>query len=143
MEFMREALEAGTSREVVSAILMGMVRATAADGEHPSGCMSMNGALACSAAADPIKEETLRRRKIFEGELARRLEGAHRQGDLPKEVDPIALAGFVMTVAAGIAFQAGTGVSGASLRATVDLALRAWPCGEPASDRPEVHKVSA
>ena len=143
MGFMREALEAATSRQVAAGILLGMVRATAADGEHPPGCMSMNGALACSAAADPIKEETLRRRKVFEGELASRLERAHLEGDLPKDVDPTALAGFVMMVAAGIAFQASTGVSGASLRTIAELALRAWPSGEPARDRTAVHKVSA
>ena len=134
MGFMRDALGARTARETVELILLGMVRATAADGAHPPGCMSMNGALACSAAADPIKEEVLRRRKIFEGELARRLERARAEGDLPADGDPQALAGFVMAVASGIAFQAASGVGGASLRTTAGLALRAWPAGEPAPD---------
>lgn len=125
--FMREALRAGTSREVASCILLGMVRATAADGAHPPGCLSMNGALACSAAADPIKAETLRRRTIFEGELALRLERARAEGDLPADADPAALASFVMTVGSGIAFQGGTGVAGEALRGTVALVLRAWP----------------
>ena len=137
MGFMREALEADTSRAVVAGILLGMVCSTTADGEHPPGCMSMNGALACSAAADPIRDETLRRRKIFEGELARRLERARATGDLPADSDPRALASFVMTVASGIAFQAASGVSGASLRAAAELALRAWPTATA------VHKLSA
>ncbi len=127
MGFMREALEADTSRAVVAGILLGMVCSTTADGEHPPGCMSMNGALACSAAADPIRDETLRRRKIFEGELACRLERARAPGDLPADSDPQALASFVMTVASGIAYQASSGVSGASLRTAAELALRAWP----------------
>ncbi len=89
MGFMREALEAGSSREVAAGILHGMVGASASDGEHPPGCMSVNGALACSAAADPIKEETTRRRKVFEGDLARRLERDRARGDLPADSDPI------------------------------------------------------
>lgn len=142
MGFMREALEVGTSREVASSILLGMVHATTAEGEHPPGCMSVNGALACSAAADPIKEETTRRRKIFEGDLACRLERDHANGDLPADSDPQALASFVMTVASGIAYQAASGASGALLRATAELALKAWPA--PASAlRTAAHKISA
>ena len=132
MGFMREALGAASSREVASAILLGTVCATAADGEHPSGCMSMNGALACSAAADPIKEETLRRRTIFEGELTRRLERARAEGDLPGDSDPAALASFIMTVSSGIAFRGGSGVPSAALRVTAEMALRSWPDSETA-----------
>ncbi len=139
MGFMREALEAATSREVVAAILLGMVRSTTADGQHPPGCMSLNGARACSAAADPIKEETLRPCKIFEGQLARRLDRALAAGDLLPGSDPDALASFVMTVASGIAFQAASGVSGASLRTSAELALRAWPATPSAAS----HKLSA
>lgn len=138
MGFMREALEAPTSREVAAGILHGMVRSTTADGEHPPGCMSLNGALACSAAADPIKEETLRRRTILEGDLACRLERDRAGGDLPADSDPAALASFVMTVASGIAYQAASGVGGASLRTTADLALRAWPgAGDQAPFAPQ------
>lgn len=139
MGFMREALEAATSREVVAAILLGMVRSTTADGDHPPGCMSLNGALACSAAADPIKEETLRRRNIFEGQLALRLERALAAGDLPPGSDPRSLASFVMTVSSGIAYQATSGVSAASLRSSAELALRAWPAAPSAAS----HKLSA
>ena len=118
MGFMREALKAATSREAVAGILYGMVQATTSNGAHPPGCMSLNGALACSVAADPIKEETLRRRKMMEDELGDRLERDRVGGDLPVDIDPTALASFVMTVASGIAYQAASGVSGASLRTT-------------------------
>ncbi len=141
MGFMREALTAGTSREVASAILFGMVRASASDGEHPPGCMSVNGALACSAAADPIKEETTRRRKIFEGHLARRLGGDRANGDLPADSDPQALASFLMTMASGIAYQAASGASAASLRTTAELAMKAWPAA--AAARTAAHQISA
>ena len=142
MGFMREALEVGTSREIASLILLGMVQATTAEGEHPPGCMSVNGALACSAAADPIKEETTRRRKIFEGDLASRLERNRAEGDLPADSDPQALASFVMTVASGIAYQAASGASAASLRTTAELALKAWPAASATSGT-AAHKTFA
>lgn len=138
MGFMREALAAGSSREAAAGILLGTVGATASDGEHPPGCMSLNGALACSVAADPIKAETLRRREILERDLARRLARDRDVGDLPPDSDPLALASFVMTVAAGIAYQAASGVSGASLRTTAELALASWPTAH----RSGVGKVS-
>lgn len=127
MGFMREALAAESSRDVAAAILFGMVHATATDGEHPPGCMSVNGALACSAAADAIKAETLQRRRRFEGELARRLARAREEGELPPQSDPVALSGFVMAVASGIAFQAAAGASSVALKSTAELALEAWP----------------
>ena len=139
MGFMREALAAGSSREAAAGILLGMVHATTSDGEHPPGCMSLNGALACSVAADPIKAETLRRRGLVEGDLARRLARDRDSGDLPADSDPSALASFVMTVAAGIAYQAASGVSGASLRTTAELALASWPTAH----RSATGKVSA
>ena len=89
MGFMREALAAGSSREAAAGILLGMVHATTSDGEHPPGCMSLNGALACSVAADPIKAETLRRRGLVEGDLARRLARDRDVGDLPADSDPL------------------------------------------------------
>ena len=82
MGFMREALAASGSRAVAAAILIGTAHATAADGEHPAGCLSISGALACSAAAEPIKVEVLRRRRLFEGDLAKRFERACEDGDL-------------------------------------------------------------
>ena len=135
MGFMREALAAPSSREVAALILFGTAGATAADGEHPAGCLSISGALACAAAAEPIKAEVVRRRRLFEGELARRFERALEEGDLAPGGDPAALASFVMTVSCGIAFQAGSGAPHATLRSTAELALAAWPAERPA-DRP-------
>lgn len=138
MSFMRDALRAGSSRQVAGDILDGMVSCTTAEGEHPPGCMSMNGALACSAAADPIKAETARRRRLFEDELVRRFERDKTRGDLPHDSDPAALAGFVMTLASGIGYQAASGVPASALRTSVDLAMRVWPNGPASSpSRPD------
>lgn len=126
MGFSREALEEPTSLAVVTRILTGFVD-MATDCQHPLGCMGTNGALACSVAADPIKEEVVRRRASFEAALTRRLESAQADGDLPAAENPADLARFVMTVASGIAVLASGGASGDALKRAAEVALRAWP----------------
>ena len=135
MGFLRDALGRPTAREAALAVLLGMAGATAADagiaGEHPAGCLSVSGTLACSVAAEPIRVETQRRRRLFEGELARRFATARADGDLDADGDPAVLAGFVMTVACGIACQAVAGVPYTTLRAMAEMALAAWPDARP------------
>lgn len=126
MGFTREALAAPTSREVATRILMGTV-SVATDGDHPPGCASVNGALACSAAADPIKDEVLRRRGTFELAVRKRFEHARSDGDLPASTSPVDLARYVMIVAVGISFQAAAGATRSSLKRVAEIALRAWP----------------
>ena len=126
MGFIREALDEASARNVVERLLRGMI-VTATDAEHPGGCLVTNGALACSAAADPIKTEVNRRRSAFEAALRGRLEKAEAANDLPVGANPADLARFVMTLAGGVSLQAACGASPASLTRTVDFALRAWP----------------
>ena len=124
--FARAALAAPTAREVVAGVFAGFVD-LATGGDHPPGCMGTQGALACSSAADPIKEELVRRRAAFEMLLVERLRRARDEGDLPADDVPEDLARFVMTVAAGIAVQGAGGASRASLQRATETALRAWP----------------
>ena len=126
MGFAREALDEASARDVVERLLRGMIL-TATNAEYPGGCFVTNGALACSAAADPIRTEVNRRRSAFEAALRARLEKAQAADDLPAGVDPADLAQFVMIVAGGVALQAACGASRSSLARTVDIALRAWP----------------
>ncbi len=126
MGFTAEALEAPTSRDVAARILSGYIR-LAADGSTPRGCMGTSGALSCSTAADPIKDELVRRRGQFEAALRRRLEAAQSAGDLGRDEDAADLARFVMAFVSGVAVEALGGASRASLERAAVLALRAWP----------------
>ena len=139
MGFTREALEAPCSREVAVRLLLGFARMTT-DAQKPHGCMDTNGTLACSTAADPIKDELVRRRALLEAALRERLERARTAGDLPDGQDPADLARYLMTMACGIAVQAAGGASRASLERTVTVALQAWAA---ASERPARHLVPA
>jgi AcrR family transcriptional regulator len=126
MGFAFAALEAPRARDVVAQVLAGFVELAAGD-DTPPGCMGTQGALVCSTAAEPIKEELIRRRTAFEALLARRLQRAQDEGDLASDDNPSDLARFVMTFSGGIAIQAAGGASRAALRRAADVALRAWP----------------
>jgi AcrR family transcriptional regulator len=126
MRFMREALEEKTSRRVVERLLYGSADMQT-DPPHPPGCLGMNGALACSEDAEPIRQELIGRRIAGEAALRRRLEQAKAEGDLPKTADPAALARYVMTVAQGMAIQAASGARRADLHQVIATALMAWP----------------
>jgi hypothetical protein len=126
MAFTREAMRQPTARAVVDYLLHGFADAQT-DPAHPSGCLGMNGALACSEQADPIKQELVGRRVASEAALGRRLEQARAAGDLPADCDPAELARYVMTVAHGMAIQAASGAGRAALYSIVAMTMRAWP----------------
>jgi hypothetical protein len=111
---------------VVEKLLHGFADAQT-DQVHPPGCMGLNGALACSEEAEPIKQELAGRRVAGEIALGRRLEEARAAGDLPADCAPTELARYVMTVAHGMAIQASSGASRAALYAVVAMTLKAWP----------------
>ncbi len=143
MAFTREALEAATSREVAMALLLGFAH-IATDAREPRGSMDTNGTLACSAAADPIKAELVRRRGLLEDALRLRLERARVEGDLPAGQDPADLARYVLTVACGITVQAAGGATRETLERTAAVALQVWPAwSSPAGARPGRRLVPA
>ena len=67
------------------------------------------------------------RRRAAEVEVAHRFERAQEAGDLPIGWDPGILASYVMTVAAGIAVQAKSGMSKEDLIAVANMAMQIWP----------------
>jgi AcrR family transcriptional regulator len=126
MRFTRDSLNEPTSRAVVEKLLYGYADAQT-DPPHPPGCLGMNGALACSEEAEPIRQELIGRRIAGEAALRRRLEQAKSDGDLPEDSDPAALARYVMTVAQGMAIQAASGARRDALHQVIATALMAWP----------------
>jgi AcrR family transcriptional regulator len=126
LNFMGPALEEPRSRDVVARLLTGFADAQS-DPANPPGCFSTNAALACSEAAEPIRQELVARRARGETALRERLERAKDEGDLPADADPADLARYVMTMAQGMAVQAKAGASRADLHRVVEMALRAWP----------------
>jgi AcrR family transcriptional regulator len=121
-----EALAKPTARAVAERLLLGAADALTDPG-NPHGCLGVQGAMACSDAAQSIREEVQARRTAWESALQKRLERAKRDGDLPEHANCADLTQFIATVTQGMAVQAASGGTRKQLRKVADLALQAWP----------------
>jgi AcrR family transcriptional regulator len=126
------ALALPTARETVEALLSLYADAPATPG-RPRGCLLVNGALGCSAEAEPIRVELSQVRTASIAALRKRLEHAQRQGELPESARPGDLARYVWTVLNGMAIDALDGATRPQLREVARQAMLAWP---PAPERP-------
>ena len=120
----RAALERPTAYAAVEAFLRSSADGLTAD-DHPAGCLSVQGGLACSPDNTRISEILAAGRAATESALVERLSRAEEEGDLPDGVDARALARFVMALSEGHAVHAAAGATREDLQASVDVALRA------------------
>ena len=120
----RVALDRPTAYAAVEAFLRSSADGLTAD-DHPAGCLSVQGGLACSPDNTRISEILAAGRAATESALVERLSRAAEEGDLPDGVDARALARFVMALSEGHAVHAAAGASREDLQASVDVALRA------------------
>ncbi|RAI00870.1 TetR family transcriptional regulator [Acuticoccus sediminis] len=126
--YIPEALERPTAREVAAHILYSAVDLNTRYPDH-TGCLAINGALAASDGAEPVRRALIDARADGEARIRDRFERAKAEGDLPETASPEALAAFVMAVLHGMAVQAKAGFSRAKLEAVVGQALSTWPTG--------------
>ncbi|MFD6754112.1 TetR/AcrR family transcriptional regulator [Micromonospora gifhornensis] len=120
----RAALDKPSAYDAIEAFLRASADGlTAAD--HPAGCLSIQGGLACSPENAGISEILAAGRAATEAALAERLTRAVDEGDLSDDTDVRALARFVMALSEGHAVHAAAGASREDLQASVDIALRA------------------
>lgn len=124
--FFPAALSQPTSREVAEHILRGVVELNTRYPDHP-GCLGIQGVLAGSDDAEPIRQALIEMRANGETSLRERFEQAKTEGDLPESANCAALAAFVMAVTHGMAVQAKAGFSRETLEAVADQALSNWP----------------
>ncbi|GAA2584825.1 TetR/AcrR family transcriptional regulator [Winogradskya consettensis] len=120
----RTALAQPTAYGAIEAFLRSSADGLTA-GDHPAGCLSIQGGLACSPENGRISEVLAAGRAETEAALGERMSRAAAEGDLPDGVDARALARFVMTLSEGHAVHAAAGASREDLQASVDIALRA------------------
>jgi AcrR family transcriptional regulator len=137
LDYFPKALELPTAREVVSHILYSAADLHTRFPTH-AGCLGVNGVLAGSDEAEPVRQLLIEARAQGEAQLRERLERAKAEGDLPETAKPDALAAFLMAVLHGMAVQAKAGASRERLQAVVEQALSTWPSG---SSRPSVRKL--
>ena len=133
--YLPEALQKPTSREVAAHLVHKAVELNTRYPDH-TGCLGINGALAGSDDAEPVRQALVEFRVAGQDRLRERFEREQAEGDLPETAKPDALAAFVMTVTQGIAVQAKAGLSRAMLEAVAEQALSTWPAASSPSSRP-------
>ncbi|MFD3457667.1 TetR/AcrR family transcriptional regulator [Streptomyces sp. NPDC058691] len=124
--YIREAFAEPTARAAVEALLHGAADATTDPG-HPRGCITVQGALACSPGAEAARDELTARRAAGEAALRERLQQAAKSGELPAGSDPEGLARYFATIYQGVAVQAASGATREQLHQIVDMAMTVWP----------------
>src|SRR5712671_4486817 len=121
-----KALKQPTAREVVEALLTGIV-ALLTKPQNPGGCLMVQGALACGENGKRVREELASQRAAGVAAIRRRFQRAIEEGDLPANADATGLARFVATVMHGLAVQAASGASRKELVRVKEMFLRMWP----------------
>jgi AcrR family transcriptional regulator len=126
LDYIPEALALPTSYEVAAHVLH---KAVELNTRYPGrmGCLGINGALAGSDEAEPVRQALVEFRAAGQARLRERFERAKAEGDLPGTAKAEALAAFVMTVTQGIAVQAKAGLSRDILKTVAEQALSTWP----------------
>jgi AcrR family transcriptional regulator len=133
---MRYVLAGVTARDVAERFLSSIAESHT-DPANPSGCLLVQGGLACGAGSENIPFELASRRAQTETELRERFVKAKQDGDLSNEVDPAALARFLSTVASGMAVLASSGADRNALWDVARVSLGAFPdSGEISSRAP-------
>ncbi|MEP6873250.1 MAG: TetR/AcrR family transcriptional regulator [Burkholderiales bacterium] len=94
---------------------------------HPKGCMVVMATTNCSVAAEHVQTALTKRRAAAIATIKLRIQHGVDNGELPSDTDAKALSNFYSTVYQGMSMQAKDGATRASLMATVDAAMRAWP----------------
>ncbi|MFD6953490.1 MULTISPECIES: hypothetical protein [unclassified Nocardiopsis] len=118
-----DTFEQSTAYAVIESLLRGSADALAAI-DHPRGCLSVQGGLACSPQNAGVSEVLAAGRAATECVLEQRLARAVQDGDLPAGVGTRALARFVMVLNEGFTVHAAAGVERDDLHASIDTALR-------------------
>lgn len=124
--YLPEALELPTSRQVAAHFLRGAVDLNTRYPDR-TGCFGINGVLAGSDDAEPIRQALIEYRATGEAMLRERFERSKAEGDLPETADCATLAAYLMAVTHGLAVQAKAGFRRDVLQAVADQALAGWP----------------
>jgi len=121
--YLQAALEEPTARAVVKALFYGAVNLLG-DTRNPRGCLSVQGALASGADADPVRNALIEWRKQGEAAIQKRLKQAQAEGDLAKNINPGDLTRYIATVLNGLGIQAANGASKAEMARVAKIALQ-------------------
>ncbi len=121
-----DSLREPTARAVAERLLRGTAELLS-DPKHPRGCLGTHGALVCGDQSYVVRQEMSSRRAAAMDALRKRFARAKKEGDLPADSDPDALARYLSAVAQGMSVQSTSGATRRDLLRVVETAMRAWP----------------
>lgn len=117
--------QAPTAREAAQGFLTATAEAFSRPGK-PRGCMvvlsQLNATEASASVCNALRDKRLAGQCALEGRFRQAVES----GELPEQVDPIALAAFFVTVQQGMSVQARDGASEDALLKIARNAMAAW-----------------
>jgi AcrR family transcriptional regulator len=126
----RAMTELPTARASFEAMLRNNVEAYV-DPSTPYGCMITMAATVGAVANADVREFLAENRRHMLTTLAERVERGIDEGDVDRDTDPQAIAGFYATVLQGLSIQARDGATCEALHAVVDGAMAAWDTFSP------------
>jgi AcrR family transcriptional regulator len=124
--YVMRSLDASSAKAVVEGLFEGTIDLLT-DPRTPNGCLTIQGALACSAESDSVRTALASKREAGCRALVQRFERAKSERDLPPDCDPEELARFVMAVIQGISVQGAGGANRKELMQVAQRAMLAWP----------------
>jgi AcrR family transcriptional regulator len=122
-QYAKKALEEPTLKKVIRALFDNTVDFLTSPG-HPPICMTLAGAIACSAEATPAKDLLREIRRQNQLAIKERLLQARKSRELSRNVNVDDYTRYLSTILAGLSIQASNGSTKAELQRTAQLALR-------------------
>ena len=123
-EAFERAFQASTTGAGVDALLRGYADVVT-DPEHASGCLVINSSPSTDAG-DALRQWLAGHRETLRIRLQDRFSADVTAGKLPDNVDPKAMARFIVTLAGGLAVEARSGADRQDLYAMIDVALASF-----------------
>ena len=118
-----EALEEPTLEKVIRALFDNTVAFLTTPG-HPPTCMTLTGAMGCSAEAAPARDLMTEVRRQNEVAIRERLLEARKSGELSKDINVDDYTRYLSSILAGLSIQAANGSTKTELKRTSQMALR-------------------
>jgi AcrR family transcriptional regulator len=122
-QYAGKALEEPTLEKVVRALFDNTVAFLTTPG-HPARCMTLSGAVGCSADATPARDIMTEIRKQNEAVMRERFIRARKSGELPKGINVDDYTRYLSAIIGGLSIQAANGSTKAELNRTAQMALR-------------------
>jgi AcrR family transcriptional regulator len=121
-----------TAKLAIGKVLRAAARAMV-DPSQPPGCMVALSAINCSEENGKIQEMMSDYRERSEQAMKERIQRGIDEGDVPRDADAAALAGYFSSVIYGMSIKARDGASVTAMTSIAEAAMKAWPKGSSAT----------